>query len=38
MRQWEESKMTDFLGNGSLDSNYSSRDGEKWWILREMVG
>lgn len=30
VRQREESKMTDFPGDGSLDSNYSSGDDEKW--------
>lgn len=29
MRQREDSKMTDFSSGGSLDSNYSSGDGEK---------
>lgn len=30
MRQEGESKMTDFPSGGSLDSSYSSGDGEKW--------
>lgn len=30
MRQKGDSKMTDFPGEGSLESNYSSGEGEKW--------